>query len=471
MSTGSFVAVDLGATSGRVVLGRVGPGELEFREVARFPNVPVRTPDGLHWDTLGLYAGILNGLDRAFREEPGVLSIGIDSWGADYALLQDGRLLGNPFHYRDGRSMIGVESVHKRITQRQLFDRNGLQFLPLNTLYQLASESQEVLGIADMFLMTPDLIGYWLTGQPRVEITNGSTTGLMRDGGWDEELLALLQIPHHILPSPITPGEVLGPLRPELATELSGHAVVTAVGSHDTASAIVAVPMDSSSAVFISCGTWGLVGVEVANPVRTEAARKSSFTNERGVDGRVLLLRNSMGLWILSEVLREWERDGLASDLHSLLSAATDVDAPAFDADESRFFSPGSMIQRIDGWFAEHNIAAPATQAHYVRSIVESLAQSFASTALEAAAIGGVSARTIHIVGGGSLNGLLCQRTADLSGLTVVAGPDEATALGNLLIQARAGGFVTGSLDALRDLVARTHPRRYYQPVGSSQRH
>lgn len=469
--TGSVAAVDLGATSGRVIVGHVGPDTLEATAVARFPNDPVRAGDGLHWDILGLYGAALGGLREAFRQEPGITSIGIDSWAVDYGLLRGDRLLGNPFHYRDERTGRGVESVHARMPHAELFERNGLQFLPFNTLYQFAAEDPAVLALADSALLIPDLLGFWLTGSARAELTNASTTGLLRvlDGTWDDELIAALGLPRDLLPALIAPGERLGTLTPDVAASLGAGAAagVTAVGSHDTASAVVAVPMQADAAAYISCGTWGLVGVEVERLVLTPAALRANFTNEGGVDRRVRLLHNVMGLWVLSEAVRGWERQGHRIDLPTLLDAAAEVPphtVPVFDVDDPRFLAPGDVPGRIDAWCAEHGVAAPRTRAEYTRSIVESLAEAFAVSARDAGRIGGVDVRTIHIVGGGALNELLCQRTADRAGMPVLAGPVEATALGNILVQARAAGLVNGSLEALRDLVARTHAPRRYEP-------
>lgn len=474
MTTGTVAAVDLGATSGRVIVGAVGPDHLETTTVARFPNDPVLTGDELHWDILGLYGAALGGLREAFRQAPELLSVGVDSWAVDYGLLrQDGlggeRLLGNPFHYRDERANRGITAVHERVPHAGLFERNALQFLPFTTLYQLAAEPADVLGFADTVLLVPDLIGYWLTGVARSEVTNASTTGLLRwlDRAWDDALIDRLGFPRALFPALITPGERLGPLRGSVAASLGGHADVVAVGSHDTASAVVAVPMKADAAAYISCGTWGLVGVEVERPVLTPAALSANFTNEGGVDGRVRLLHNVMGLWILSETVRGWERGGHAHDLSALLDAAAQVPpqgVSVFDVNDPRFLPPGDMPARIDAWCAEHDLPAPTTPAEYTRAIVESLSQAFADAVATAGRLGGVDVRKIHVVGGGALNALLCQRTADRSGLPVLAGPVEATALGNVLVQARAAGLISGSLEALRDLVGRTHAPRVYAP-------
>ena len=273
----------------------------------------------------------------------------MDSWAVDYGLLRDGRLLGNPFHYRDARTERSVAAVHERMPHAELFERNGLQFLPFNTLYQYAAEPRSILDFADTALLIPDLIAFWLTGQARAEQTNASTTGLVRvlDGTWDEELIRALGIPRGILPSLIAPGERVGTLLPEVAAAIGARAAtpVTAVGSHDTASAVVAVPMRADAAAYISCGTWGLVGVEVDHLVLTPEALAANFTNEGGVDGRVRLLHNVMGLWVLSEAVRTWEREGHPIDLPTLLDSAEEVNTavPVFDINDPRFLAPGDM--------------------------------------------------------------------------------------------------------------------------------
>ncbi|MFT4135642.1 rhamnulokinase [Microbacterium sp.] len=469
MSEGVIAAIDLGATSGRVLLARVGSDTLTSSTVARFANEPVATNDGLHWDMLALYDAAVLGLRTAFRQEPSITSIGVDSWAVDYGLLREGRLLGEPFHYRDARTATGVERVHERVTHAALFARNGLQFLPFNTLYQLAAEPSALLGVADTALLIPDLLSFWLTGRARAERTNASTTGLLHVSSreWDDELIAALGLPRGILPPLIDAGEQVGTLLPGVAGRIGAPdgTRVTAVGSHDTASAVVAVPMRPEAAAYISCGTWGLVGVEVERPVLTDAAREAGFTNEGGVDGRVRLLHNVMGLWILNEAVREWERaDGGSIDLAALLASARDARCVVFDANDPRFLAPGDMVDRIDHWCDEHAVARPRTRPEYVRSIVDSLADAFAAAVWDAARLGGVEVTTIHLVGGGAQGELLCQRTADRAGIPVLAGPVEATALGNVLVQARAAGLISGSLDSLRDLVARTHPPRRFDP-------
>ena len=466
---GTVAAVDLGATSGRVMLGHVGPDLLRLEPVHRFPNGPTTTVDGLHWDATGLFRAVLLGLTEAARRDPAIQSIGIDSWAVDYALMTDGRLLSEPFHYRDDRNDRGVAIVHERVPFAELYAQNGLQFLPFNTLYQLAADGPR-LNDADSALLIPDLLAHWLTGARSAEVTNASTTGLLtRDGGWNDELIARLGFPRGIFPPLVEPGTLLGTVLPAIAAEtgLSAQTPVTAVGSHDTASAVVAVPMTTSDAAWISCGTWGLVGLELDDPVLTDASRQANFTNEGGVDGRVRFLHNVMGLWLLSESVRTWEREsGESIDLGTLLAQAAAVTAPmpVFDADDPRFLQPGDMPARIAEVLTEQGRPVPLSKAEFVRSILESLADAFARAVHTASDLAGTPVAVVHIVGGGSLNALLCQLTADRSGLPVLAGPVEATALGNVLVQARAVGLVSGDLESMRALVARSFEPVRYEP-------
>ncbi|MEI3846766.1 MULTISPECIES: rhamnulokinase [unclassified Microbacterium] len=452
------------------MLGHVEDGMLRLEQVARFPNGPVPGPDGgLHWDFTALYRHILDGLAEAFRREPGIASIGIDSWAVDYGLVHGGELLGEPFHYRDERTARGVELVHREAPFDELYRRNGLQFLPFNTLYQYAVEP--ALADAEASLLIPDLVAFLLTGTRVAERTNASTTGLVdvRTGGWDVELAGRLGIPASVLPPLVDPGAVLGTLHGEARQRVGAPLEVIAVGSHDTASAVVAVPLSTPDAAYISCGTWGLVGVELDEPVVSDAAREANFTNEGGVDGRVRFLHNVTGLWLLSEAVRTWEaEDGAAIDLPALLADAADVtgDIPLFDANDPRLSAPGDMPARIAAVIAETGAAVPETREAFARSIVESIAQAFADAVATAARLTGRDIDVIHIVGGGALNRLLCQATADRSGLPVLAGPVEATALGNVLVQARAHGWFGpgATLKDLRQVVAASVSPERYEP-------
>ncbi len=455
-------AVDLGATSGRVMIGRVGPGELSLTAVARFPNGPVELADGLHWNIDALHDHVIAGLAAAVREDPTVGSVGVDSWAVDYGLLRAGELVAPPFHYRDERNLAAVDRVHALVPPDELYGRNGLQHLPFNTLFQLAAERD--LGGADRMLLIPDLFGYWLSGREVAERTNASTTGLLSavTGRWDDDLITRLGIPRHLLPDLVDPGTVLGPLTAAMRDRIGADLDVIAVGSHDTASAVVAVPAVSDDFAYISCGTWGLVGVELDRPALTEASRAANFTHEGGVGGRIRFLHNVMGLWLLSESLRAWGRD----DLPALLASAAEVtgEVPVFDANDPSFLTPGDMPARIAAWFAERGLRAPDGPIEVVRSIVESLAVAFADAVRTASALSGRRVSVIHLVGGGSQNDLLCQLTADRSGVPVLAGPVEATALGNVLVQARALGALSGSLESLRALVAVAFTPRRYDP-------
>jgi rhamnulokinase len=469
----AVAAVDLGATSGRVMLGHVSANELSIRPVARFPNTPVRTIDGLHWNILELYRSVVAGLGAAVREEPAVASIGIDSWAVDYALLRGGRMLGVPYHYRDERNQAAVEAVHALVGPAELYAANGLQHLPFNSLYQLTSDRLEgTLAAADGFLLVPDLLAYWLTGRQVAERTNASTTGLVNvaNGEWDAALLERLRLPRGLFPELVDAGTRIGSLLPELAREtgMPASTAVTAVGSHDTASAVLAVPAVDDDFAYISCGTWGLVGVELQHPELSEAGRLANFTNEGGVDGTVRYLHNVMGLWLLSESVRQWERGASPISLPALLDAAAAVTGPVavFDANDPRFLAPGDMPARIAEWCRENGAVVPNSQAQFVRSIIESLADAFSRAVYAAASLSGKTVSVIHIVGGGSQNALLCQLLADRSGLPVQAGPVEATAIGNVLVQARASGLVSGSRESLRALVAAAFPTRVYVPAG-----
>ncbi|GAA3592717.1 rhamnulokinase [Agrococcus terreus] len=466
--TATVAAIDLGATSGRVVRAEVGRGVLRLDEVARFENRPVRIGGGLHWSVLGLYGSAMDGLARASREGA-IASVAVDSWAVDYALLRRGRMLGIPYSYRDDRTAHGLELVDRIIPQPELYARCGLQRMPFTTINQLAVDRETgLLEAADGMLMLPDLFGYWMTGRRVAEATNASTTGLMRlDGSWDADLLAALGIDASFMAEVVEPGTRIGPLSAEAREHfgVEGAPDVLAVGSHDTASAVVAVPMEEGAA-YISSGTWSLVGIETPAPIATPEALAADFTNEGGVDGRTRFLKNVMGLWILTEAVRTWEAAGERIALPGLLAAAAEVDwaVPVFDPTDAAFYPPGDMPARIEAWFAARGQRAPRGRAEVARSILESLAEGYAVTLRDAARISGQRVERVHVVGGGSRNALLCQLTADRTGLPVIAGPVEATAIGNVLVQARTLGAAPDSLEALRALVRDTADLTTYAP-------
>ena len=471
MTSGWVAAVDLGATSGRVMLGHLGPDLLSVEAVHRFPNDPVRIPDGLHWNILELYRNLLIGLRKAVGAQPDLAGIGIASWAVDYGLLSGDRLINNPFHYRDERTARGVDLVHKIADHAALYATNGLQFQPFNSIYQLAVDHEAgVIDDATRMLMIPDLLGFWLTGEQVAERTNASTTGLLdiSSGSWNATLIDKLSLPRSLFPSLVDPGSRIGSLRDDVAAEVDATAAieVIVVGSHDTASAVVGVPMTEPGAAYISSGTWSLVGVELDRPVLSVESREANFTNEGGVDGKIRYLRNVMGLWLLSESIRSWEREGQSVELMTLLARAAAVRAPVpiFDANHPSLLPPGDMPKRIAALCAEAGAAAPDSPAALARSILESLAEAYAIAINDAERLSGHKINTVHVVGGGSQNTLLCQLTANRTGRRVLAGPVEATAIGNVLIQGRAAGLVQGELSALRTLVARTFPPAEFQP-------
>ncbi|MFF9803844.1 rhamnulokinase family protein [Streptomyces coeruleorubidus] len=465
----SYAAVDLGASSGRVMVGRVGPDSLELAEAHRFPNRPLRVPEGLRWDVLGLYAGVLDGLKAAGQVD----SVGIDSWAVDYGLLDaDGALLGNPVHYRDSRTEGVAEKVWATVPAEELYAATGLQYAPFNTLYQLtAARSSAQLSCAQRLLLVPDLLTYWLTGEQGTELTNASTTQLIdpRTRDWSYDIASRLGVDLSLFAPLRQPGDPAGVLRDAVLEEtgLSGPVPVTAVGSHDTASAVAAVPAGRERFAYICTGTWSLAGLELDAPVLTEESRTANFTNELGLDGTVRYLRNIMGLWLLQECVRAWGEP----DLGVLLLEASKVEAlrSVVDAGDAAFLAPGRMPERIAEACRVSGQPVPQSQAEVTRCILDSLALAHRKAVQDAQRLAGHPVDVVHVVGGGTRNALLCQLTADACGLPVVAGPTEAAALGNVLVQARAHGLA-GDLAGMRRLLVRTQPLTRYEPRGGTER-
>ena len=470
MAARVFAAVDIGASGGRVIAGVVdanaagrahtGP-TVALHTVHRFPN-GMREADGhLRWDIGGLYDEVRLGLRTLGREFPTVESIGIDTWAVDYGLIDaGGSLLADPIAYRDTRTDAAVGRVHELVDADALYEINGLQHLPFSTLYQLDAERHGPnWDRAAHALLLPDLLAYWLTGTMRTEYTNASTTGLVdvRRREWSGALFDRLGIPPELFPPLEQPGTVRGAITAGVARDLDlpTTVVVTTVGSHDTASAVVGVPARGTDFAYVASGTWSLVGLELDEPVITLASRAANFTNEAGVGGRTRFLRNVGGLWLLQESMRAWALDGVEHDLAGLLddAAALPSGGPTIDVDDPMFIPPGDMPQRIReaaGAAAEGRLDSHAA---ITACIIESLAAGYARTVAEASRLAGRTVATIHIVGGGAQNRLLCRRTATLSGLPVAAGPVEATALGNVCVQAMAAGALTDDLDAVRRVV------------------
>lgn len=474
-----FAAVDIGASSGRVMLGRVSPEGVALETVHRFPNGVVERDGGLRWDFDGLFAEVIEGLRAAATvaavQGETIASIGIDTWAVDYGLVDAaGKLVAQPFSYRDDRSRAAVQTVHATLDPARLYQTTGLQFLQFNTIYQLASE-RNLDGL--QALLIPDLIAFLLTGVRRTEATNASTTGLFDAvaGEWATEFFTALGLPKDLFPPLIQPGEAFGNLKPDIAAAvgLPVETTVVAVGSHDTASAVVAVPATADNSrdgfAYISSGTWSLVGLELKHPVLTEASREANFTNERGVDGTVRYLRNVGGLWLLSECQRTWAGEGFQPDLAALLAAAAALPAggPQINADDPDFIAPDDMPDRIRAAVRRTGADLANDPAAITRCIMDSLAAGYARTITAAERLAGRQVDVVHIVGGGSQNALLCQLTANATRRPVIAGPVEATALGNVLVQARAAGAATGGLALLRGIVAAGTSLHRYEPLVS----
>ncbi|GAA3811010.1 rhamnulokinase family protein [Streptomyces coacervatus] len=449
------------------MVGRVGADSLELSEAHRFPNRPVRVPEGLRWDILALYGGVLDGLRAAGQVD----SVGIDSWAVDYGLLDgDGALLGNPVHYRDSRTEGVAEKVWATVPAEQLYAATGLQHAPFNTLYQLlAARESAQLTHAERLLLIPDLLSYWLTGEQGTELTNASTTQLIdpRTREWSYDIASRLGVDLSLFAPLRRPGDPAGVLLPEVLEEtgLRGPVPVTTVGSHDTASAVAAVPASGERFAYICTGTWSLAGLELDAPVLTEESRAANFTNELGLDGTVRYLRNIMGLWLLQECVRAWGKP----ELGGLLLEAAKVPAlrSVVDAGDAAFLAPGRMPERIAEACRASGQPVPSSPAEITRCILDSLALAHRRAVEDAQRLAGHPVDVVHVVGGGTRNALLCQLTADACGLPVVAGPTEAAALGNVLVQARAHGLV-GDLTGMRQLLTRTQPLTRYEPQGTT---
>ncbi len=469
----NYIAVDLGASSGRVLLGRWNGAQFDLEELHRFSNGPVQIEGHLHWDIERLWAEIKTGLSRysAVCNEP-LLSIGVDSWAVDYGLLDEaGELLGLPFHYRDHRTDGMMAQVSAKVPKAQIFEQTGLQFLPFNTLYQLYSQAQASdpqLERAATLLMIPDLFHYRLSGRKVVEYTNATTTQFfaVKTKRWATELLTELGIPVHFLPPLVQPGTILGELRPELAREIGLNqakpVLIVAPGTHDTASAVAAIPYLDRHSAFLSSGTWSLVGVEVEQPMLEPAALEMNFTNEGGVANTIRLLKNVMGLWLVQECQRVWHEQGLPYSWEELVVLARQ--APAFasqiDPDAPVFLNPGNMPEAIQKYCQQTGQAVPESPGAIIRCCLESLALKYRLVVEQLEQLLGYRLNTIRIVGGGSQNEMLCDLTAQVCQREVVAGPVEATALGNIMVQAIATGQlrdITMGREALKTGITLKH--------------
>ena len=467
----TFLAVDLGAESGRVIAGNLE----RFEVVHRFDNTPVRVGDSLHWNIFGLYEQVKTGVRVGLGHDP--VSVGIDTWGVDYGLLdRSGALLGVPYHYRDARTDHAAEELDRQIERRALYEETGIQTMPFNTLYQLHAQRQrqpELVDGARRFLTLPDLLHYWLSGVAVNESTNASTTQLRnpRAATWSPRVLDLVGLPRSLFSEPVMPGTEIGGLQPGVAAELgAANLRVVLPPCHDTAAAVVATPMaDPEESVYISSGTWSLLGIECARPIIDDLSFAHNFTNEGGADGGIRFLKNIMGLWIVQECRRQWAAQGNSYEYGDLVGMAEAAGPAQFAIapDDERFYKPGliddGMADRIAAWCRETGQPVPRTPGAVVRGVLESLARTYAAAVQHLTEITGARYRHIHVIGGGSRNRLLCQLTADASGCDVYAGPVEATALGNLLLQAVAAGALS-SIEAGRALIRERARLVRYRP-------
>ncbi len=467
-----FLAFDLGAESGRGILGRLDGSRLSLEIIHRFPNGAVRTLDALHWDVLRLYSEMLQTLRRCAAQHGALDGIGVDTWGVDFALLgRGGVLLGNPRHYRDPYTEGIMEQAFARVPRAEIFRHTGIQFMRFNTLFQLLALQRDrspLLDMAETLLFMPDLFHYWFTGIKVNEYTDASTSQMLdaNTRSWSHELIRAFALPSQIFGTLIQPGAVLGPLRPSIMQETGINAAsVIAPASHDTASAIVAVPASVPSWAYISSGTWSLMGVEWKQPLVSDAAREANFTNEGGVGGTIRFLKNIMGLWLVQECRRAWERAGTVYSYDELMRQAET--APPFvslvNPDEPSFLLPANMPAALADFCRKTGQPAPDSVGATVRCALESLALCYRWVLERLETLTGQRAEVIHIVGGGSQNALLNQFTAEACNRPVLAGPVEATAIGNVLVQALGAG-VLGSVTDARKVVRRSFEVRTFTP-------
>ena len=474
----NLLGFDFGASSGRAMLGVYDGRTLELREIHRFLNEPVMLGDQYVWDLPRLFLEVKEGLRKAAKEGVRIDGIGIDTWGVDFGLLgKNGHLLGMPVHYRDARTEGMMEKAFETVSKKEIFERTGLAFQSFNTLYQLLAmkeQGDEALEAADTLLFMPDLIAYLLTGEKATEYTIASTSQMIDPStrSWDKELLKKLGLPAGILTEIQPAGTVRGLLKEEIARETGLPQVpVIAVASHDTASAVAAVPAEKGSRfAYISSGTWSLLGAELKSPLCREEVMQANYTNEGGLCGTTRLLKNIMGLWIIQECKRAWDREGAEIGFGEIVKLAEA--APAFkaviDVDDPCFMAPGGMPERIQDYCRRTNQPVPETRGEIARVVYEGLALKYrwAIERLEKDLLGH-EIDVLHIVGGGSKNEMLNRFTAQAIGRKVVAGPSEGTVIGNLLVQAMALGAID-SLDALREVVACSFENKTYLPEGDA---
>ncbi len=471
-----MLAFDFGASSGRAILGIYDGQKLKIEEIHRFSNDPVEVNGSLYWDVLRLYFEIKQGIQKcALQGHRDISSIAVDTWGVDFGLLDEhGDLLGNPFHYRDKRTHGMMEKVFELIPKEEIYNRTGIEFIWFNTILQIFSmkyHDSPVLREAKTFLLMPDLFNYFLTGVKASEYSISSTTQLMDSaaGKWSEEIISSLGLPKELFMDIVKPGTVIGSLKADLAKELGVPELkVVAVAGYDTQSAIASVPAVEEQFAFISCGTWSLMGVESDAPIISEKSSKLSFTNEGGVGGKTTFMKNIMGLWLVQECKRQWDREGKNlsySQLENMCGSSKPFEA-FIDPDDDSFISPGDMPARVREYCKKTGQPVPETEGDVIRCIMQSLALKYRMTVEALEDITGRKLNVIHMVGGGIKDKVLCRFTANATGRKVVAGPVEATAIGNLMVQVMALGQVK-DLKEIRRVVSSSFSPEIYQPEDS----
>jgi len=476
MSATTHLAIDLGAGSGRVMAGHFDGKKLRIEEINRFANDGVRLPTGWHWNLLQLFTDIKRGLAEARKRHGGSLvSLAVDTWGVDYGLIdKHGRLLGAPWMYRDSRTDGMMDEAAKILPREDIYGRTGIQFMFFNTLFQLLAEARrnpEAVAAADQLLFTPDLLTYWLSGERVIERTIASTSQLLKAGSaeWDFDLAEKMGIPARLLCPVTDPGRAIGSLLPEVMEETGcGKLRVTTCGSHDTASAVAGIPAGTEQPLFLSSGTWSLIGRELNAPIVTPETYRVGFSNEQGLNGTTRFLKNVAGMWLLQECKRNWDAQGQTLDYASLVSEARTANTSLLlnpDADE--FSRPCDMPAAITAYAAKTGQSAPASPGAFARAILESLALRYRGLVHQLRAWMPDLPDTLHIVGGGSQNALLNQMTADATGLRVVAGPVEATAAGNILAQLMATGEIS-SLEQGREIICASFDPEVFEPQASA---
>ncbi len=467
----AYLAIDFGGASGRVILGTLHEGKLSLNEIYRFPNRQIRLGNHLYWDFLALFENMKIGLKKAAQQGYEIKSIGIDTWGVDFGLIDDkGNLLGNPVCYRDERTAGTVEEVFKTVDLQGHYAEAGIQIMSINTLFQLFSmkkSGDKTLEIADKLLFMPDLFSFFLTGRANNEYCIASTSELLdaKNKTWSAGLIRTLGLPEHLFGEIVMPGAKRGKLKKEIADETGLHgAEVIAVASHDTASAVLAAPSTKTQKVFLSSGTWSLLGAVVDKPILTEEARRAGFTNEGGVDG-IRFLQNITGLWILQQLIGEWEKtENKRMDYDELMEEAEKAASTTLiDVDDPAFMHPENMRQAITDYCRKVGGKAPQTRGEFTRCVLESLAERYKRGIDELQQFLEEPITGLHIIGGGSQNKMLNQLTANRLNIPVIAGPVEATAIGNILMQAKAMGEIT-SLEELKKCAMESVDIQVFKP-------